>query len=285
MWDVSIMLFKFFSLLATAILIGGAFSFWLVGQALPSTRKTLQAYIGLGAVSGMLAAVLFFLSQIGAINQTGLGGMFDFQLIGILWQSGLGYTTGLRLLGFALGAVIVTALFRLNRIFLASGLSITVLLLVASFVYIGHISTLGLALQITLALHVLAIGLWIGSLYPLLYACQTTDIKALQNLMKRFGELAVYIVLLLLLSGIYLLSQLLQSLTELFTTSYGLSLLAKLMGVAALLLLGEANKFRLVPALVQHSGVKALKRSIMSEMGLALIVLGLTAFLTTSVGP
>lgn len=103
--------------------------------------------------------------------------------------------------------------------------------------------------------------------------------------MKKFGEIAVAIVAVLIISGIYLLSQLLGSVEELFTTAYGISLTAKLVGVAALLLLAAANKFRLVPGLQKSSGETKLKRSIMLEMLVALSVLVLTAFFTTLVGP
>ena len=211
--------------------------------------------------------------------------MFDFQLAGILAQSGLGDTTGLRVLGFILGAGLALLLFRLNSILLAVGTALVIVSLTTSFGFIGHVSTLAIPARFSLSVHVMAMALWAGSFYPLWFICGRENRLQVERIMKKFGEIAVAIVAVLIISGIYLLSQLLGSVEELFTTAYGISLTAKLVGVAALLLLAAANKFRLVPGLQKSSGETKLKRSIMLEMLVALSVLVLTAFFTTLVGP
>ena len=58
----------------------------------------------------------------------------------------------------------------------------------------------------------------------------------------------------------------------------------KILGVLCLLSLGALNKFRLVPAL-KTAGARPLQRSILGEMLLAVVILALTAVLTTVTGP
>jgi putative copper resistance protein D len=102
--------------------------------------------------------------------------------------------------------------------------------------------------------------------------------------MEKFGRMAIYLVALLLAAGIYLLTQLLSSIDQLFSTLYGQAMLIKLLAVAALLTLGALNKFSLVPRLDSDTGRQSLARSIRFEMVLALGILGMTAHLTTNVG-
>ena len=102
--------------------------------------------------------------------------------------------------------------------------------------------------------------------------------------MQRFGELAIVFVAVLILSGLYLLLQLLESPIELISTPYGITLILKLAGVSALLFLGALNKMRLVPNLKNNIGVSNLKRSIQYEIYVAFVVLIITAYLTTLIG-
>jgi putative copper resistance protein D len=68
------------------------------------------------------------------------------------------------------------------------------------------------------------------------------------------------------------------------TTPYGQLLSAKLVLVLALLGLGALNKFRLVPAL-EAAGAGKLSKSIAGERALVVLILVLTACMTTLTGP
>ena len=207
----------------------------------------------------------------------------------ILLQSALGQVLELRLLGFALAANAAWQLMPetarpMRRLagYLLFGLS--ALLLSSSFALTGHTANLTIAARMLLVLHVLTVLLWTGSLYPLLHLSGIAEIGKVQKLMRGFGALALCIVAALLLAGVYLSTQLLQSPGELLTSSYGNTLLLKLAGVAGLLALAGLNKLRLTPQLAAN-GVAGLQRSIRCEIVLALYVVAVTSWLTTATGP
>lgn len=281
-WELASSAGKLLGLLAMAGVTGGAFSLGLARrQHLPQDRAILR-YILLSAALGFIAACLFFLIQVGTISQNGIPGMFDGLMISILGQSDLGLSLGLRLLGF--GGVAVAVLWlhgRLRSIVLVGA----IVVLAFAFSVTGHISTLSYVARAGIVLHVLAAFMWVGSLYPLLRLSASNGIFDAKRLMQLFGELAVYVVGVLLLSGVFLLTRTLGSFEALFTTSYGLAVLAKLSGVFILLCLAAANKLVLVPGLITEQSVRKLRWSIRTEMLIALFILAVTAVLTTVIGP
>ena len=264
---------------------------YLTAQSGNQVRRHLLKYIKIGALAGIIASSLYFFIQVGAFNQSGLSGMFDTLMISILAQSGLGYAALFRFIAFFM--ILSLAIFK-NRLSQKKELTfgkvslfiftVAMLLIAYSFSLIGHVAELTLVAASAIGLHILAISLWVGSLYPLWYLCKHEEVLRLQKIMQRFGELAIIFVGVLLITGIFIVVQLLESTIELVTTSYGLTLLFKLTGVLALLFLGAMNKLKLVPRLTDEKGVVRLQRSIAMELGLALLVLIITAYLTTLVG-
>ena len=77
------------------------------------------------------------------------------------------------------------------------------------------------------------------------------------------------------------------SLAALVSTAYGWTLLAKVTFFAGLLSLAALNKLRLVPAIVNGnaSGIVKLRLSIWVEAGIVLLILLVTATLTTVTTP
>jgi putative copper resistance protein D len=290
-WDIASLLAKVIIFMAMASVVGGIFCLYLTMQSHSQIRQSLLKYILTGALAGAFASSIYFFIQVGTFSQAGLGGMLDRMMLTILAQSDLGYASISRLAAFALTLVLVgykklsskkvELRFGYFAIFI---LATAGLLLAYSFSLIGHVATLNLIARFVIGLHVFAISLWLGSLYPLWYLCKVEETEKLQKLMQRFGELAIVFVAVLILSGVYLLTQILDSPTEIISTSYGLILLFKLAGVSVLLLLGALNKLRLVPRLSNENGVLKLKGSITLEMVIAFIVLMITAYLTTLVG-
>ena len=69
--------------------------------------------------------------------------------------------------------------------------------------------------------------------------------------MHHFGRAAIAVVLLLIGAGVILILQLVGSVQAMIGTPYGLSLCAKLMLVAVILLLAAHHKWRLVPGTLQ----------------------------------
>lgn len=292
-WELAGSVGKWLGLLAVAGVIGGSFCLGLA-QGLGFARlSTLLRYLLASAVLGVLAAGWFFLVQVGAINQDGVVGMLDTQMAFILAQSSLGHATGLRLLGF-LSVMLAWYLFRQHRETGTGGLynkggflalAAATVLLGVSFALTGHISTLAPLARTLVVLHVLAAFLWTGSLYPLLHLSTVADLPKVQRLMRCFGTSALLIVAVLLLSGIFLLTQVLHSFSDLFATDYGLTLLLKLAGASCLLALGAINKLLLVPRLTARNSASLLQASIKMEIVMALFILAVTTWLTTAVGP
>lgn len=292
-WELASTAGKFLSLLAIAGVLGGGFILALAQRMSFSQQPELLTYGFSSAVFGLFSTLLYFLLQVGAINQNGLAGMLDSQMVLILAHSDLGLAIGSRILGF-LVVIPAFGFFKLQRTNVNTGerygnigvlvLIVAIALLAGSFALTGHTSTLMPSAQAAIVLHVLAVFLWIGSLYPLLHLSSTADILQLQKLMQRFGTCALLIVTTLLGSGIYLMTQLLQPISEILSTQYGLTLLVKLTLVACLLALAGINKLLLVPRLDKGNSATLLKTSIRLEIVVALCVIAVTAWLTSGVG-
>jgi copper transport protein len=97
-------------------------------------------------------------------------------------------------------------------------------------------------------------------------------------IVRRFSAVAVPMVGLLVLSGLILSTIQVETPSGLFSTAYGQVLLAKLMAVIALLALAAFNRQRLTPALAHAPAAgRSLVRSIMGEVALIVVILGLVA--------
>lgn len=294
MWDLASVAAKVFGLFGIAAVVGGIFSLYLARRLANAATEKVRIYMLAGSAVGFTATAVFFLLQVGAINQRGLGGMLDWQLGQILAQSSLGYSTAIRLGAFLLTAFVVL----LNITYQAGHKSdprlrasqflffLALCSLAYSFLLTGHVTSLGIAAHIAIMLHVIAVFLWIGTLWPLHAFCSlaSKDTEALQSVMVGFGKLAMVIVAVLISAGLFLLYSLLESWRDIYETPYGRGILLKLAAVSALLLLGAFNKFRLVPKMIDRNGPKLLARSIKIEMALAGFIFAITSYLTIIVG-
>lgn len=285
-------------LLGSAGVLGSAFTLVLVQWLNFPRQAELAGYLLGSAVLGLLATGLLFLVAVGAVNESGVPGMLDMNMSMVLAQSSVGHVTGLRLFGFA-SAICAWRCLRCyqslymdsqradpssNRAALAL-LGVALLLTAASFALSGHVSTLSPFARTTIVLHVLAACWWVGSLYPLLRLALEPDQQAVYHLMRCFGYGALFLVAVLIVSGVVLLTLLLQSLDELWTTAYGRALSLKFAAVSLLLMLAASNKLLLVPRLLTRNSIGALQTSIRLELVIALIILAVTAWLTTATGP
>lgn len=305
-WELAILLSKLVAYISFVSLTGGLFILFLGALHGPQWRSYTLAPVEWSAsarahlvrmlilVSGIgkVAIIVFFLLHVGQVNQNGPIGMLDGFMIGLLAQTPIGTGTALRLAGFVLiGLLLVVYRGELSgasppvlSIFLVLLWSVGILLCCAGFAVLGHVANLDWFAQTLLAAHVLLVGLWIGALYPLFLLCRTEPASAIAPLLQRFGVYGWGITLGLLAAGGYLLTRLLGAPSELFATPYGRVLILKIVLVLCLLALAALNKFRLVPAL-HAAGPGPLQRSIRGEMLLALVILVVTAVLSTVIGP
>ena len=232
------------------------------------------------AVIGLGATVLAFTLR--GANLTGdVSGMTDPEMLGLLWTTPVGTAFLLRLAG--LGLLIAGLL--MGRV----GAWVSVLggiMAIWSFNHVGHVSGREtILLDIALILHLLAVALWIGVLTPLKrLASSPVTYAAAADVGHRFGVVATVTVPALIVVGGYMGYQLVGSFSALIGTGYGQALIIKVLLVGLLLGLAAANKLRFIPAL--RSGDPAatghLSKSISVEWLVILVVLGMTAVLTTN---
>ena len=232
------------------------------------------------AVIGLGATVLAFTLR--GANLTGdVSGMTDPEMLGLLWTTPVGTAFLLRLAG--LGLLIAGLL--MGRV----GAWVSVLggiMAIWSFNHVGHVSGREtILLDIALILHLLAVALWIGVLTPLKrLASSPVTYAAAADVGHRFGVVATVTVPALIVVGGYMGYQLVGSFSALIGTGYGQALIIKVLLVGLLLGLAAANKLRFIPALRSGDPTAAgnLAKSISVEWLVILVVLGMTAVLTTN---
>ena len=143
--------------------------------------------------------------------------------------------------------------------------------------------------------HVLAAGLWIGTLFVLV----TAGLSALfrnessrerrgviaADLVNGFSPLALTMGSVVVLFGVITAWRHLHVLSNLWSTPYGITLIVKLVFVAAVFALGAWNWRRQRPMLGSEPAASAIRRSATAELTAAGIVLVITALLVSLPSP
>ena len=141
-----------------------------------------------------------------------------------------------------------------------SGLFGSVMLL--TFPMSGHARAVSPATAVAVAFdwaHLAGTAIWIGGLVflgavaLLIKSTQRDESEFLSHLVSRFSKMARICVLVLLITGIYAAWLHIPSWKSFVSTQYGLALLAKLILVAAMLLIAVVNWRRVLPALAGFS--------------------------------
>jgi copper transport protein len=146
------------------------------------------------------------------------------------------------------------------------------------------------------ALHVAGASVWIGGLLGLAIAAPRT-VRSLEPMARgrvladaasRFSALALASVLAIAATGLVRALGELTAVSQVWSTSYGRTLLVKTGLLGMLVLLGARNRYRLVPRLREASarnpaGLRAfalLRRSVAVELALLAVLVGAVALLT-----
>ncbi|WP_439361758.1 copper resistance CopC/CopD family protein [Bradyrhizobium sp. DASA03007] len=125
-------------------------------------------------------------------------------------------------------------------------------------------------------LHGLGVAFWIGALAPLV-ALVSKPVAMALPVVNRFSRTAVPVVATLALTGLVLAIVQLEKPSALVETRYGLILSIKLALVLVLLALAALNRFHLTPTLARDHEAASLKRSILFECAIALIIFAVVA--------
>jgi putative copper resistance protein D len=141
-------------------------------------------------------------------------------------------------------------------------------------------------------LHVLAAGGWIGALFILLTAGIPATKRAgderwneVALLVNAFSPAALACAALLTLTGAWATWMHAGSISALFTTAWGRTLLIKLALLAAVLAAGAWNWLRLRPALGSEAATLRLRASARTELTLGIVLLLVTAILVATPPP
>lgn len=299
-WNSLITLSKVGFYLGFAAVVGVQFHRWLIQRqthtALWEHSQQSVLRIGLfGSAAGLIFVPVWFFASTGAMAEDGITGMLDTFMLEMMWDSAIGETLLLRSAGMGLIFVLLLTLTKTTEVNTKQAFwdvlyIVSLCGLVFSFTLSGHVAELGLFERGLIAAHVLVMAWWIGALLPLKALCRDFDSHELHDIMHRFGQQASVMVSLLILAGGILAYQLTGSIGALVTTDYGQLLSLKLIAVTLILALAAYHKLRLVPSLLseaQESGAAKLKlsKSIGIEIGIAFLILVITASLTSLVGP
>ncbi|HEY1873794.1 MAG TPA: CopD family protein [Steroidobacteraceae bacterium] len=250
---------------------------------LPNTERSLRR---IGTLAALIAATLLIAHYLlEAARMSGeLGGMADPTLQGMVMRSAVSVTLSWRLLGLLL---IVGGLQRAGSDGRTAAV-IGVVVLLASFTFVGHTSTHALRwlLSPLLLAHLCVVAFWYGALLPLYLISSQEPPQTAGWVVRQFSVRAIWLVPTLLLAGLALTTVLLPNLAAL-RRPYGELLIAKLVGFCALMPLAALNRSRFGPALERGELVAALRfrRVVVAEFALLATILCVTAVLTTFYSP
>ncbi len=266
---------------ASLLAIGSALFLLLIRATAHGRAAAAEAGVRASCVAGLAFVLAVGLGGADMIAGP-LSALFSSDAWGMGLDSSLGRSAGLGLAG----SLLLIAGFRTERrwVLLLGAVAAT-----GSFLLTGHAAATKPAwpMQALTAVHMAGAGFWFGALMPL-YRVVLRDTPAQAGaVMADFSRLAVWLVAFLAASGAAMSYLQLRRVSALFTTDYGWRLAAKLCLFGSLLGLAAYNKFTLTPRLMidGESSAAALRRSILWEYVLFLLILGAAAVLSASAPP
>ena len=231
------------------------------------------------ALLGLLISILAFLSVAGNLGGE-IESIFEIDLIELSFETMQGKSYLLLIVGFSF----LYFSYYFQNIFMNAFNIIGTVLILISFIVIGHSLSQGIYTQILLLIHLFCISYWLGSFLPFKYMCNIKNYENLYLVAHNFGIYATFYIALLVITGLIFSYFLLGGILPIITSTYGNVLICKLLLVSSVLMIGAINKFRIVPNIKENLslGQSKLKRSIDIEFMLTWFILFLTSILTTS---
>lgn len=282
-WGLASIPAKFLTYLGVLGSAGLILTLVVFGRETAGMHRRLSRLAILLAVLGLLATGLGFVFK-GAALTGEASGMVDPEMLGMLWQTPAGTALLLRVTG--LGVLLAGLAIPAFGHWVAGAGGILALW---SFSRIGHVPEAGpFWLQVLLLLHLAVAAFWIGILAPLReLAGKTGSLSRAASLGRSFCQIAAFLLPGLILAGIVMAWRLVGDFPALVGSGYGLTLLAKIACVLLLLGAGAVNKLRFVPGMMSGDPAAAirLRKSISIEWAAVLLILFLTAVLTSVLGP
>lgn len=180
-------------------------------------------------------------------------------------------------------ALLAAIVARLRSRYTVLYLSVLVVIVLGASVMTDHAAsrlTNRVPLIILTSLHEAATGLWIGGLPFLLLALRAGRERTTQwYLTRRFSQLALVSVIVLVFSGVGMSLKYVGSVPALVGTSYGLMLLAKIVMLLAMLALGGIN-FLMLRKHGPGQVIPRLRRLVEAEVGIGITIVLSAASMT-----
>lgn len=273
--------------LSMAFTIGGAFSYVLFAH-FSNIKAAILKYMLVGASLGFISSIAGFFILVGSFANSGLAGLWNTTYIQILLNTMTGQMLVSRILIFLILLLLLSIKLvqKSTHSSTFEKLLFTLLLLplAYSFSQTGHGANLSTFAQVLLTIHVILISLWMGALYPLWKASHKISGLALKDRIHLFGQIAGFIVALLIVCGASIAVLLLKDIHTLLSTPYGNGFMLKIFFVISILLLAAFNKWFFTPRLHRPEFSRYLSYAILFEMSLGLMILSTTAYITTVIG-
>jgi copper transport protein len=290
---------RFLGFSALLVLLGGAiFCLLLWPAGVPQLRRTL---LGAALVECLMAGAGLLLEGPYAAGE-GLSKTFDSNLLSAVMKTKYGEATATRVAVAALAAVAVVAVGK--RVGRASAGLLAVLGLVMAMTWsaAGHagVGSWEPWTDVLDTAHLVFVSAWVGGLVVLVRGLRRWTEDEQAALLPGWSRLAFWSVVLLVGTGVYASIREVSELGALFSTRYGLLLVAKYTLVGLMLLfamvgrayvrshytrpvVAAATEAAAPPEAPEEDDVAGLRRSVGIEAGLAVLVLVVTAFLVNSV--
>jgi copper resistance protein D len=293
---------------------GAVFFAVAFGPALTISLSSVRSLARVTAVAALCAAAGQYLLE--AARMAGdLSGVLDSSLQSMAWASSAGGAFVVKELGLLLilaGMQTSSARLTAERFFKSSVGTAPVLmspalwlrrlssrgftlvgitgavLVAASFTLTGHTSTSPRRwlLAPLLLTHLLMVAFWFGALWPLRLVTLRESRERTVRVVALFSAAALWLVPLILVAGVAIAALLLPDLNAL-RQPYGELLLVKAGLFALLLGLGALNKWRFGPALGGGNLLagRSFRRMVVAEYVIIVVVLSVTAVMTTFFSP
>jgi putative copper resistance protein D len=261
--------------------VGAALFLTVFASGLERSVERIRRLARIAAAAGV-ALTLAHLALEPARMAGDFDGLWDHGLQQLAVESGSGASQLLQAAGLLVIGVAPWGSTGARRLWVLGG----GLLALGAFLLTGHTSAhpLRAVLAPLLALHVLVVAFWFGSLGPLVLVSRVESNALAAAVLRRFTVLAGWLVPLILFAGLSM-GWILAGSFSVLRRPYGELLLAKLAGFALLLTLAAANRWRFVPALAEGGNGSSLRTAIAMEYGLIVAILATTAVLTAYFSP
>ena len=253
----------------------------------PSRARTLAIVTAAAASVAAIAGVAELALHTAVVSGRGLGGVLDASTWSAIGRTGVGTAAALRTAGLALVAIGAS---RRARRRVPSGPDAIALvgavLAIGSFQLVGHTASAApeVVVRVADAVHATAAAVWVGGIAGLALLASSTDHHARRRAAMRFADAATTAVVAVGIGGVALAWTTMPGVSSLWSTTWDVVLVAKLVVVALLGFLGAHNHVRLIPQLDQDGGraevaLTQLRRTVRVEAVLMVAVLALTAVL------